>query len=444
VYGEPNALVVAADHWIDVPLDHADPSTGTISVYARELRRHDLVEEDLPYLLFLQGGPGARAPLPGADAPAWTWWALRRYRLILLDQRGTGRSTPMDRWTLPDAVGSDPARQADRLALFRADSIVADAEALRRHLLADSPWTVLGQSFGGFCVWTYLSFHRQGLAAALVTGGIPPVGPTPDQVYLETYRAVQRRTRELDASHPRARAVLAEVARHLSEADERLPNGERLTPARLQETGTALGSTGGIDRLANLADDAWALPGRQLSDAFLAGVAHLISYAGHPLYALLHEAIYAQPGTVTGWSAQRVRNVLGIGEEGEPCSDGASRLPLTGEMIYPHTVERDPVLAPLAPAAHALAERVWDRPLYDRSALAGNTVPVAARIYAEDMFVDPTFSQATAQTTGAVRTVLDTVRHHDGLRRGKVSLLDELVSLLPDAVNPEPRPVMSA
>lgn len=43
----------------------------------------------------------------------------------------------------------------------RADSIVADAEVIRMVLVPgtnhDGRWTVLGQSFGGFCCVTYLS-----------------------------------------------------------------------------------------------------------------------------------------------------------------------------------------------------------------------------------------------------------------------------------------------
>ena len=106
---------------------------------------------------------------------------------------------------------------------------------------------------------------------------------------------------------------------------------------------------------------------------------------------------------------------------------------------YPHTIERDAALAPLAAAAHALAEREWHRPLYDPAALARNQVPVAARAYAGDMFVPPDLSLATAEATEGVRVILDETNHHDGLRRGP---LDELVAPLPERVHPDLRPVM--
>jgi pimeloyl-ACP methyl ester carboxylesterase len=436
--------VLTGEHVLSVPLAEADGSSSTgpgrdqVRLYAREVRAPDLVDEDLPYLLFLQGGPGGRSPRPGADAPGWLAWVVRRYRVILLDQRGTGLSDPIGRHTLP---GTDPQQQADRLAHFRADAIVRDAELLRRHLLGDDPWTVLGQSFGGFCVWTYLSFFPEGLRAAYVTGGVPPVGVHPDDVYRATRRAVDRRTADLDEDHPEARAVLADVARHLLDgADERLPTGERMTVGRLQEVGHVLGTAGGPDVVARLAEDAWAVPGRQLADPFLADVAAQVSYATAPLYAVLHEACYAGPGVVTGWSSDRVRTQDGPPREPVEGADGAALLPLTGENVYCDSVRSDPALTALAEVADLLAQRRWEHPLYDRDRLAANTVPVVACVYERDMYVDPELSRATAAATGCVTVVADEDHHHDALRRNGPEILARLEQALtdvaPDAVAP--------
>lgn len=79
----------------------------------------------------------------------------------LLDQRGTGLSTPVSAESL-HALGDDQD-QLNYLVHFRADNIVRDCETIRKNLTAgrssdlDSKLTLLGQSFGGFCITTYLS-----------------------------------------------------------------------------------------------------------------------------------------------------------------------------------------------------------------------------------------------------------------------------------------------
>src|SRR3954470_11372875 len=165
------AGLVLTEHELSVPLDHDRPDGERITVFAREVA--DPGGRDRPFLVFLQGGPGFEAPRPGRHptAPFWLDRALEDFRVLMLDQRGTGRSTPVG--ALP---GRTPQEQADYLTHFRADSIVRDAE-LARAELGSGPWTILGQSFGGLCAMTYLSLAPEGLSAALITGGVPPLGP---------------------------------------------------------------------------------------------------------------------------------------------------------------------------------------------------------------------------------------------------------------------------
>ncbi|HKI58176.1 MAG TPA: alpha/beta fold hydrolase, partial [Trueperaceae bacterium] len=139
--------IQAGDHHFRLPLDHSRPDGPTIDVFARELVAPERAGQDLPVLLYLQGGPGGEAPRP-TEAGGWIGRALQEYRVLLLDQRGTGRSSPVTAQTLAD-LGA-PAEQAAYLAHFRADSIVSDAEAIRAELLGpERRWTILGQSFGG-------------------------------------------------------------------------------------------------------------------------------------------------------------------------------------------------------------------------------------------------------------------------------------------------------
>ena len=87
---------------LDAPLRHADPSAGTIGVFARVVTGAD--GERKPYLAFLQGGPGHEAPRPSPGSPPWLARALQDYQVVLLDQRGTGRSTPIS------TTGTEPLR----------------------------------------------------------------------------------------------------------------------------------------------------------------------------------------------------------------------------------------------------------------------------------------------------------------------------------------------
>ena len=57
--------------------------------------------------------------------------ATKTHRVLLLDQRGTGRSTPLTRLTVE---GWSDADIAAYLRLMRADSIVRDAEVLRERV----------------------------------------------------------------------------------------------------------------------------------------------------------------------------------------------------------------------------------------------------------------------------------------------------------------------
>ena len=131
-YRQPGTVLT--DRVFTVPLDHANPGGAQIEVFGREVVAAADSASDLPWLVFLQGGPGFGAPRPvGRDQ--WLDRALRDYRVMLLDQRGTGRSTPATRQTL---AGLETASaQADYLACFRADSIVADAELVRQQVTGD-------------------------------------------------------------------------------------------------------------------------------------------------------------------------------------------------------------------------------------------------------------------------------------------------------------------
>src|SRR3954454_5321769 len=133
--------LVLTEHELEVPLDHATPDGERIPLSAREAAARDGL--DKPFLVYLQGGPGFEAPRPTRHptSPGWLDRALREFRVLMLDQRGTGRSTPFG----GHLARRTPAEQAEYLTHFRADAIVHDAEHVRRALVVER-WSVLGQS----------------------------------------------------------------------------------------------------------------------------------------------------------------------------------------------------------------------------------------------------------------------------------------------------------
>jgi pimeloyl-ACP methyl ester carboxylesterase len=398
---------VFTEHEFELPLDHAEPGGATITVFAREVVTTARERDGLPWLVFFQGGPGSEAPrlLKLIDE---TWWdrALKDYRLLLLDQRGTGRSTPVG--SLPDM---SPQEQAGYLKHFRADSIVRDAEAIRQELGVEK-WSVLGQSFGGFCVVSYLSFAPEGLAEAFVTGGLPPLDLHPDDVYRRTYERVRAKNEAYYERYPEDRDRVRRIAERLEAEDVRLPTGDRLTVRRFRQLGSMLGMSYGAEQLHYILELPFGSP------AFLHDAQDSMSFERNPIYAVIHEACYA-PGVATNWSAERVFP--------DELRDDPTFL--TGEHVYPWMFEDYGALRPLAEAAQILAEHEWPA-LYDPARLAGNEVPTAAAIYAEDMYVERELSEQTAARIRGLRSWITNEYEHDGLRANGQRVLGRLLDLV--------------
>jgi pimeloyl-ACP methyl ester carboxylesterase len=372
----------------------------------------------LPRLLFLQGGPGSPAARPtGLDE--WISRATQDYHLVLLDQRGTGRSTPVMAQTL-ESLGS-PQAQADYLKHFRADSIVRDAELVRQELTGGEPWALLGQSYGGFCSVTYLSLAPEGVREAYITGGLPPLEASADDVYRATYRRLVDRNRRYYARYPEDVDRVRRLVDLLDAEDVRFADGSPLSPRRLLQAGSIFGMSYGFEKVHYLLEIAFTGAG-EVSSQFLRALDQHLPFDPGPIYSLLHEACYAQ-GEATRWSAQRVMAEFA---EFEPGGDGP--IFFTGEMVYPWQFDEYRELQPLKEAAELLAAfEDWPR-LYDVERLSANEVPVAAAIYENDMYVERELSLETARTIGA-RAWVTSQYEHDGLRTWGKEVLGKLFAL---------------
>jgi pimeloyl-ACP methyl ester carboxylesterase len=416
--------LVLIDHAFAVPLDHARPEGEKIEVFAREVVAPDKEDVDLPWLVFFQGGPGFGSPRPLTKS-GWLKRALREYRVLLLDQRGTGRSSPVNYQTL--GRFASPQAQADYLKHFRADAIVQDAECVRRQMLGeDVPWSGLGQSYGGFCLLHYLSAAPSGLKEVIFTGGLPPVDLSADDVYRATYQRVMEKNQRYYGRYPEDVGRAQAIADYVAENEVRLPGGGILSPRRFQQLGIAFGASDGFEQVHYLIEDAFVdgPNGRDLGYGFLRGFENAFSFQTNPIFAILHEAIYCQE-QASNWAAERMRAEY-------PAFQNQPDAPVyfTGEMIYPWMFDEYEYLRPLKGAAEILAAyEDWPR-LYDVQALQANTVPCVAAVYYDDMYVERAFSEQTAQNIPGIKLWVTNEYEHNALRAEGETLLSRLLDML--------------
>src|SRR5215469_9152421 len=96
---------------------------------------------------FLHGGPGA-----GATPTHRRFFDPQHYRIVVFDQRGSGRSTPLG------AVADNTIQH-----------LVADMERLRGHLGIER-WAVFGGSWGSTLALAYAEAHPQRCAGLVLRG----------------------------------------------------------------------------------------------------------------------------------------------------------------------------------------------------------------------------------------------------------------------------------
>ena len=480
--------------------------------------------------LYLQGGPGFGSPTPitslGFDQPTASWAAQALYsssssngisKIVLLDQRGTGKSTPVTKQTLerqfpnlflldqhdtmkqnegggggiisisslssldeleatyPNETGL--VRQAiedvtNYLSCFRADSIVQDAELVREALLvprfgsrddvvvattdggtttsktdnkiattgnnkhninhdkdAPKPWGVcLGQSFGGFCLMTYLSQVRHPPQVALFTGGIAPIMTPLREVYTRLWKRVRQRSLQYYDMYPGDIRLVKRIVQRLLQQPALLPSGGVLTARRFLQIGLDyLGSSPSAFAafhqflstavLSDLQGDC-NVGEIEFSRAFLKSIESSQSFDDHPIYFWLHEAIYANGGggelnggngkidnVPTAWAAHSAHQELmqsdpkiwDYRETSQQLEDDSIRTLFFGEMVFPWMADGDYVELSglgLRMVAHALAHKTDWKPLFNTTQIqmalssSSSNCRAAAAVYYDDFYVD--------------------------------------------------------
>ncbi|KAK0383989.1 hypothetical protein NLU13_8078 [Sarocladium strictum] len=438
----------------EVPLDYDDPDGETITIFGRSVINHEvpLVPSDdedddelpsLPYLVYLEGGPGFGNREP-QDHPLTSTALERGYQVLYLDHRGTGYSTPVSTRMLSQLDGGEDA-QVDYLRLMRQDNTVRDCESIRKALMEgksgnQAKWSIFGQSYGGFVSLSYLSLHPEGLREVFLTGGLAPVGRTAEEVYQSLYPRVMKRNEAFYRKFPEDIETVHQIVDHIEGEGGAidLPAGGSLTVPRLMHIGIDFGGAGGFDYVhttlknMKMSLDQFGF----LSRASLTPIESFTSFDNNIIYAILHEAIYCNgPNDASNWASDRVAREMDLFPWLSSSSNSSSSrntsepLPFAGENIFPHFFDTYPELIPLKGVANKLAEVDDWTYIYDKEQLAKNEVPVYAATYVDDLYVDYEYSKETAELVKGVKTWETNAISHSGLRTNTAEVLGALFNL---------------
>ncbi|CAO0834250.1 hypothetical protein SMICM17S_12249 [Streptomyces microflavus] len=357
--------------------------------------------EELPWLVYLEGGPGFGARrFVGTEA--WLGRALREFRVLLLDQRGTGLSTPPT--GRPSRCAAARANRPTTWPTSAPTRSSGTASVIRSRLTGGAPWTVLGQSSAGTARPLPLRrarrprggpHHRRAALAGRprgrrVPGRVPP------------YRAEGRRAlRPLSPGRragPRDRRVPG-----------RAPSRERRVPADARTLPVARPHAGRRQRQPPA-----PLPAGERVRPHPARHRALRRLPGGPaLRVLVRRAPALRPHPRVDLRIRRARHRL-VGRAGArrvPQFDAATALAGDGPVTLsparpstPGTSTSTRRCARCARPRELLARRTGWPALYDPERPAANEVPVAAAVYHDDMYVDTEHSPRTAAATRGLRT----------------------------------------
>ncbi|KAF2665153.1 alpha/beta-hydrolase [Microthyrium microscopicum] len=446
-YNVPGRIRIT-EYYFEVPRDYSNPnSSQTITLFARAGHRihkpadPTTVAPHQPWMLFLQGGPGFGCSSPQNNA--WTQSVLDRgYQVLLLDQRGTGMSTPLSAASL--GLRGDEKVQAQYLKSFRADSIVRDCEAVRLALTSGLPpekqkWSVMGQSYGGFCILSYLSFAPQGLREAFLFGGLQPLVDDPDRVYRATFKKLIERNEAYYNKFPediqRVQRITTFLQRFGNTTVKDTSDSGFMTARRFMQLGMAFGFHSGLDSIHDIvirADNDLTCFGT-LTRPTISRIEGYLPFNDAIIYAILHESIYCQ-GKSSKWSAYRIQ------KEHEklfqiPKENPTNPIYFTGEMIFPWMFEDYGELTRIKDQADFVAEFSDWPALFDRAQLKRNEVPVYAASYTDDMFVDFELSMETARAIKGCKTYVTNQMYHDALRSRMDEVFKALWALRDDSID---------
>jgi pimeloyl-ACP methyl ester carboxylesterase len=176
---------------LKVPEDRAQPGGATIDLSIAVVPALNRRSQAAP-LFLLAGGPGQGAAAMYASYAAAFARVNRNHDIVLVDQRGTGKSAPLscdypDDWQAPDD-GMAALRQAtlaclrkygDRVRFYTSSAAVADLAAVRG-ALGFAAIDLYGVSYGTRVAQLYMRRYPQSVHAVILDGVTAPeqaIGP---------------------------------------------------------------------------------------------------------------------------------------------------------------------------------------------------------------------------------------------------------------------------
>ncbi|KAF8178757.1 alpha/beta-hydrolase [Pholiota molesta] len=420
--------IKVVERFFVLPLNYNEPEGATIQVFVRHLIPTDkakTVEEQskLPYR-----GPGVEVDLTSILGIAGVLHDAG-YQTLWMDPRGTGLSTP---FTADLVKGKSDQELFDYVLNFRADTIVRDCEKIREILLGNQEdpekqkWTILGQSFGGFCALTYLSFYPQGLKEVFITAGLAPLVDHPDEVLRSVQVKVYERNAVYYEKYPADIKRVRNILRYLDANKVIMPTGGYLSVNRFLQIGAELGMHGGIDRIHQLvfrATNDLQLFGK-LSYGLMQNLQAVQRYDTNPFFAIIYEAIYCQ-GKASNWSAQRILKDYKEHDWSQMKEEDETKpVYFLGELVLPDMFEDYANLRPLKGVAELLAKYDSWPDLYDLEQLARNKVKVSAATY-----IEYGRAQDTAAAVANLKQFITNQYFHSGLRVDPGTIIKNLLAL---------------
>lgn len=184
--GRQIPAVKAQCRFLSVPENWAKPEGKTIELRVARVAAKKSSEAVADPILFLAGGPG-QAALEAYPLLAAAFESINETRdVVLIDQRGTGESTPLDcqidsSWDLLESeadidwegyvkgclagISADPRH-------FTTVDAIADFEHVRE-TLGYEKYNLVGVSYGTRAALTYVSRHPESIRSVIIDGVVP-------------------------------------------------------------------------------------------------------------------------------------------------------------------------------------------------------------------------------------------------------------------------------